>query len=618
MTVAKGDVTRLGSSKCDKGYNFAYASEKDTVSLLIYDDNMALKHRIELDKTYKVGNVFACRISKESLDRCYYCYDDGERLITDPYAKTITGCDEFGVKKDDQLYVSRVVLDEFDWEGDTPLNYPYDCCIFYKLHVRGFTKSKTSGVKHKGTFEGIIDKIPYLKELGITTVELMPAYEFDETSRFEQLWCEESVRGIYASVPIKTPVNYWGYVKGFHYAPKAAYTQCAASKADYTVEFKRMVKQLHKNGIEVVMEMFFEDETPDMVSDCIRYWVTEYHIDGVHLYGPEIVLRMAASDPVLADTKIITVYWDGKRGSHKHMANYNDGFLRTGRCFLKGDENQLSDFAQMLKSNPAQSANINYMANHNGFTLNDLVSYERKHNEVNGENNQDGENFNYSWNCGEEGNSRRLKVVALRKKQVKNAYMMLLLAAGTPLIMAGDEFGNSQDGNNNPYCIDSEQSWVNWKNSGWAKELTEFVKYMIEYRKRNRILHMPEQLMMSDAMSCGYPDMSYHGSSAWYGEFEPYNRHLGVMYCSRYDGSEKGEYKIIYVAYNMHWEEHTLALPHIPKDSSWNVVMCTDSSWTANTGDEIMRDIRITPRTVIVLEAKIKCLKKVIGNGTQR
>ncbi len=612
MIITKGDVTRLGSRRDGRGYNFAIASDMESIILHIYDGACKLKKSITLDQSYKIGNIFACKVSDVSLEKAYYVYEVNGEYYVDPYAKTITDCEEFGVEKKDAKYMSRVVLDDYDWQEDKPLEIPYSDCVFYKMHVRGFTKSKTSGVKAKGTFAGIIEKIPYLKELGITTVELMPAYEYDEVGRFPQLQERDISQGIYASVPIKTDVNYWGYVKGFHFSPKASFTK-SGKKADYTVEFKNLVKELHKNNIEVVMEMFFDNETPDMVLDCLRYWVTEYHIDGVHLYGTTISLAVAAADPVLARTKIITVYWDGEKGNVKHMANYNDGFMRTARCFLKGDENQLADFVNLSRENPIQSANINYITNHNGFTLADMVSYERKHNEANGENNRDGENFNYTWNCGEEGPTKKKKVTSLRKRQVKNALMMLMLSSGTPLIMAGDECENSQGGNNNPYCVDGEVSWVNWKKTESSKELFEYVKGIIGYRKANKILHMNDRLFSSDPVSCGYPDVSYHGSNAWYNSCENYDRHVGIMYCSKYDGKTDvaQEFKLIYVAYNMHWEKHGLALPKLPAGAEWKVVMCTDKDKPAA---DVSQDkvVTIMPRTIAVLEACIKPVKKKI------
>ncbi len=479
--------------------------------------------------------------------------------------------------------------------------------IFYKLHVRGFTKSRTSGVRHKGTFEGLIEKIPYLKQLGITAVELMPAYEYDEMMRFEQ-FDQQAGNGRYRSFPVRTSVNYWGYVKGFYFAPKASFSASAAVRSDYTAEFKKMVRQLHANGLEVIMEMHFENESPDFILDCIRYWVTQYHIDGVHYYGPAAGLEAAAMDPLLSKTKIITVYWDGKTADGiRHMASYNDGFANTARRFLKGDENQISDFTHASRLNPPQAANINYITNHNGFTLLDLVSYDHKHNEANGENNRDGEDYNYSWNCGAEGKSRKQRIVQLRQRQIKNAMMLLMLAQGTPLLLAGDEFENSQGGNNNPYCIDGETTWLNWKKADAACQIGEFIKQLIQIRKQYPIFHMDSQLLASDTLSCGFPDISYHGSNAWYQGMENYNRHIGIMYCSRYAGGrhKPGDYDLLYAAYNMHWEQHKLALPKLPDKACWEKIICSgDIENDVKILDS--RTLEIAPRTTALLGCRLE------------
>ena len=251
----------------------------------------------------------------------------------------------------------------------------------------------------------MVEKLPYLKELGITAVLFMPLYEFDEIGKFPQLY--DNGYGKYASGPIAGRINYWGYTKGFYFAPKASFAWTGRKNADYTAEMKDMVKAFHKEGMEVLMEMHFQDEPVDFILDCLHYWVTEYHIDGIHLFAGEAALNAAARDALLAKTKLITVFWNGEKKHYKNMANYNAGFMNVARKFLKGDENQLGDFVNVSRYNPVQSANINYITSHDGFTLFDLVSYDRKHNEANGEGNADGENFNNSWNCGTEGPSGR-------------------------------------------------------------------------------------------------------------------------------------------------------------------------------------------------------------------
>ena len=333
LIITKGNPLQRGATKNGRLYNFAYECTSPQASLIISDGKGVEIYRVELDESYKTGDVFAVTIGGVSLDRYYYSYEvDNERRI-DPYSKTITNCSSFGIEQEN-VHQSRIVLDRFDWGDDKPLHIPYEDCIFYKLHVRGFTKSRTSGVKHKGTFRGIAEKLDYLKSLGITTIELMPCYEYDESWKFSQLHIENR-DNIYNTHPVKMPMNYWGYCSGFHFAPKSSFTSIADSRQDYTFEFKSLIKLLHANGIEVVMEMYFDRETPDMILDCARFWVTEYHIDGIHYYGPETALQMLFDDPVLSRTKIITVYWDKARKTVKNMASYNNGFADVARKFLR-------------------------------------------------------------------------------------------------------------------------------------------------------------------------------------------------------------------------------------------------------------------------------------------
>lgn len=624
MDIKKGNPTMLGVNEINNTYNFGIISELDSIKLKLYKmstfatrciGECEADYVIELDNSYKTGDVFSCSISGEEFKNCLYCYDFNGVLTVDPYAKAVTDCEEFGIKKDNALYLSPVSLSSYDWEQDERPDIPLCDSVIYKLNVRGFTKSKTSKVKSKGTFAGIIEKIDYLKELGVTTLELMPAYEFDEIGRFVQLEndimrAKTGVDSKYWSLSMDRPVNYWGYVKGLYFAPKSSFCSnqvkaskraesCKAGFTDYTVEFKDMIKTLHANGIEVVMEMFFSDVSTGVVLDCLKYWMLEYHVDGFHLYCDEAILKAVAGEPVLSGCKIFTVYWDGKRGKNKHMASYNNDFQNVARRFLKGDENMLSDYVAVSRKNPVNAAVINYITNNNGFTLNDLVSYDRKHNELNGENNRDGENFNFSWNCGEEGPSKKKRTKDLRIKQIKNAFIMELFSAGTPLILAGDEMMNSQNGNNNPYCVDSEVSWVNWKDSFAAMEICSFVKKLIRFRKENKILHMPEALTMSDRTSCGYPDLSFHSNNAWYAGMENYNRHVGIMYGQEI--AEPLQRKLIYVAYNMHWESHELALPKLEGGRAWRVELCSGTGKEFATIDEQSRTVTVAPRSIAVL-----------------
>jgi len=608
MEIGYGNPCIMGVVKTANGYNFSVkGTVEDCVLLLYRKSSKIVEFRIELDDGFKTGDVFSVLLSGIDLKDYQYNYKIGNKYIVDPYAKTVTDCQEFGKAKENALYVSCVELDDFAWEEDKTLKIPYDECIIYKLHARGFTKSKTSSVRHKGTFAGIIEKIPYLKELGITTIEMMPAYEFEESGRFK----DDKKIDIYTPSEANI-LNYWGYTSGLHFAPKSAYCVNIEKRTDYTYEFKLLVKELHKNGIELVMEMYFDKENANLIDDCIRYWVIEYHIDGVHLYCNQNNLHVVAEDSILSKTKIFTQIWDSDADvdTYKNMGSYNDGFSSVAKCFLKGDEDQLSSFVNALKMNPLQSANINYITNHNGFTMLDIVSYDRKHNESNGEGNRDGENYNHSWNCGVEGKTRSKKIIELRQRQIKNAFMLLLLAQGTPLIMSGDEVENSQSGNNNPYCIDDEMTWLNWNNTENAKEIYEFVKKLIAFRKEHGILHMPKQLYMADSLACGYPDISFHGKNAWYCALENYNRHIGVMYCSKYAKNANDD-ELIYVAYNMHWESHDLALPKIANGCHWSVILnSAKEQKELNITDN--KIVKIEPRTVVVL------LGKIIKSNTKR
>ncbi|MBQ2473650.1 MAG: alpha-amylase [Lachnospira sp.] len=619
MQVRSGNPTIMGANLIDGVYNFSFANASSNVTLLLFSEKKKHpKYKIKFEEDMRFGDVYSMAISGIDLSSYFYAYEIDKHIFIDPYAKEITDCGCFGKKSREDVYISPICLPEYDWEGDRPLDLDYKDSIFYKLNVRGYTKSKTSKVKEKGTFRGIIEKLPYLKDLGITTIELMPAYEFDEIGRFYQLK-EDSILSRYGvdtrfiNGEKSSTVNFWGYTRGFYFAPKASFSSRVAGKdykKGYSSEFKDLVKEAHKAGIEVVMEMFFVKESVSLCLDCVRYWVNEYHIDGVHVYGEETILKAIASDPMLSKTKVLTVFWEGNKGTYKHMANYNNDFQNVVRQLLKGDENQLQSFINVTKNNPTNSAVINYITNNNGFTLTDLVSYDRKHNELNGENNRDGENFNYSWNCGEEGPTKKRKIIDLRLKQIKNALTMVILSAGTPLILAGDEFANSQEGNNNPYCVDSEVSWLTWKETSTAKKIFDWTKTLIDFRKKYAILHQENPLSQTDRLSIGFPDLSYHGNNAWFTPTDNFIRQVGMMYSAAH--GEEGVNELIYIAYNMHWEEHELALPKIDSKEGWKIVMCSATKKETATINEEKRTVLLAPRSVAILVGEYKPFKKGI------
>ncbi len=412
-----------------------------------------------------------------------------------------------------------------------------------------------------------------MKNLGINQVKLMPAYEFDEIVKLYN-----GMNRNYQAPPEeqREKLNFWGYEKGWYFAPKASY----AAGNDPVKEMKDMVRTLHQNGIEVLMEFYFSRDVDfRTAADCLGHWASEYHIDGFHIIGNDELAKMLAKDPVFTGVKLLgsyfpaeEIYARNKVLRNRNLGEYHAGFQEDARGLLKGDQNQVSAFTFRIRRNPAYTGVINYMAGHDGFTMMDMVSYSEKHNEENGEQNHDGPDRNQSWNCGIEGPTRKKKITELRYRQLRNAFLMLLLAAGTPMIQAGDEFGNSQGGNNNPYCLDNETSWTDWKAARKNEGLTAFVRELIAFRKRHRILHMPKELRMMDTLSCGYPDISFHGNRAWYGEFDNGNREIGIMYCGAYAGEDE----FIYVAYNLHWKEKEFALPNLPEGMRWHVAI--DSS----------------------------------------
>lgn len=566
------EIGRMGITTRPDGILFQAALEKpEDTSLLLYKRGTdEVIHEIPMNDKQVMGNIYAVKVENIDWRSCEYNYRVGKKVIQDPCADLIRGRKHFGEvveNADGHQIRCGFSFGTYDWKGDAPLRIPYEDAVMYCLHVRGFTMQANSRVRHKGTFRGVAEKAQYLRELSINQVKLMPAYEFDEISKRRGAMTVD-YREVLEDKPAR--INFWGYEKGWYFAPKESF----ASGNDPVKEMKDMVLTLHQNGIEVLMEFFFPPETDfRTAADCLAYWVSEYHIDGFHLVGCDSLAGLLAKDPLFADVKLIAgyfstgeIYPEGKAPHYRNLAQLDAGFMETIRSLLKGDNQQLCAFTWRIRRNPSHSGVINYVAGHDGFTLMDTVSYNEKHNEENGEQNHDGPENNLSWNCGVEGPTRKKKILELRERQVRNAILMLLLANGTPMLQAGDEFGNSQGGNNNPYCLDNEVSWTNWQAAKKNANLTTFVRQVLAFRKAHRILHMPQELKVMDTLSCGYPDVSYHCSRAWYGEFENDNREVGVMYCGQYAGEEN----FIYVAYNLHWDEHEFALPNLPEDMEWH------------------------------------------------
>lgn len=523
MKTAVGFPFPQGCTVEGQTANFSVAvPEGQTCELIIYKKGArASAFSQEMPYSDVAGNLHFLSVVLEQPEDYEYCYKIGGKIVPDPYGKAFSGREHWSVSKgkEKRTLRTRIVTDTFDWGKSQFPHLKKEDVIAYSLHVRGFTKHSSSGVAHKGTFDGVTEKLPYLQKLGINQIHLMPVYEFDENQRH---------------------VNYWGYGKAYFFAPKASY-----AAGDPVNEMKSLVRQVHLAGIEVILEMpFTEGTTFSLILDCLRYWVMQYHVDGFivnpYICNPDEL----AKDPVLAKSKIL---------------KKEDGFQNVMRRFLKGDEGMIRDVICQLKNQDTQL--YNYIASHNGFTLCDVVSYDGKHNEANGENNLDGPDYNYSWNCGAEGNSRKKAVNELRKNQIFNAFFLLLFAQGMPCILSGDEFMNTQKGNNNAYCQDNLISWLDWNQLSRQEELYTFVCRLIALRKAcmKQIAKKSEDTMGRR----GIPQISYHGEDAWQMPAGRASRQLGVFY------HEESTEKDFYIAYNMHWLSHSFALPSLPKGMEW-------------------------------------------------
>lgn len=607
----------LGVSATENGVNIALDIPcKRECGIVIFYKNMN-SMKIPFHKHNQTGNLYTVLLKGLQLDEFVYQIYADDKTVKDPYARQVKDNRKWGVyQKGNKQYTYICQKQAFDWEEDIQLAIPYESSIFYGLHVRGFTKHTSSRVKSKGTFAGVTEKIPYLKSLGITAVVCMPFYDFDEIIINREY--QEITENIKPFLEKKKEtweykVNYWGFADAQYFAPKASFAQ----NADAAYECKHMIKQLHKNGIECIMRIYFKEQFPQtFVYEVLKYWVMEYHVDGFHLMGMNLPMELLINDPLLGKTKLMgeyisedQVYKKNRSYGFKNVAMINDEFMVQARKYLKGDEGMLSTMAMLLRKNPEVIKRVNYMTSYQGFTLMDLVSYDRKHNEANGEENRDGCEYNFSWNCGIEGKTKKKAVMSLRISQIKNALSFLFLSQGVPMIQAGDEFGFSSGGNNNPYCQDNATTWLNWNLVQTNDEILQFFKELIQLRKAHPILHKEEEMRVIDYISCGYPDLSYHGDEAWKPQFDYYNRHMGVLYCGKYALiDKKTEDNFIFVAFNLHWMEHDFAIPKLPSKMKWFKVLDTGISMAENIEAEVpikeQEMITVPKRTIWVLIGK--------------
>jgi glycogen operon protein len=634
----------FGATELARGVNFAvYSRYASSCTLVLFEPGVGEPvAEIPFPPEFRIGDVFAMivfdldpdnfeygvRMDGPYLPAAGHRFDRGQILL-DPMAPAVSGRDIWGTRLDPSRrcpYRARIIPEDFDWEGDRPLELAMQDLVIYEMHVRGFTRSSTSAVKFPGTFTGVREKIPYLKALGINCLELMPVFEFDELEN-----------------PRTNPLtgdrlyNYWGYSTLGFYAPKAGYaaTGQVGMQAD---EFKALVKTLHRNGIEVILDVVFNHTaegneqgptisfrgldnrtyymlTPDgqyhnfsgcgntlncnhpvvrdFVLSCLRHWVAEYHVDGFRFDLASILGRDAdgtplpnppllealAMDPVLGKTKLIAEAWDagglyqvGSFPAYGRWTEWNGKYRDCVRKFLKGDMGQVSDMAQRFLGSPdlypirGPTASINFVTCHDGFTLADLVSYNHKHNDANGEENRDGTDDNLSWNGGVEGSTDDPQILALRRRQIKNALTMLLLSQGVPMLLMGDESGRTQRGNNNAYCHDSPLTWLDWSLQEHNSEIFHFCQQLIAFRQSHPVLRQPRYAGPESRDGNGL-QVTWHGTRAWRPDWAPSSR---VLACTLCRASEEGA-DVLYVAMNMYWEALTFALPSPPPGQSWHI-----------------------------------------------
>ena len=566
--------TAYTPSGCRFSFDISKYDKKSKFGVAIYDKatDIMICRRF-FDESERFGNVYSAIIPEFDREKNSYNFFCDDYYITDERAECYTDKLYFG-NFDPERARKACVSIPFDWEDDEKPMVSYQDMFIYQLHVRGFTMHTSSGVKNKGTFKGMMGKIDHLRSLGVTSVEIQPAYEFNENDKKTKKY------------------NYWGYCQGYYYTPKSAYS----SSEDAAGEFCEMVKAFHKAGMEIIMQMYFPAEfSRREIPYILEYWAVKYHVDGFHIMGENLPMSLIDESPVLSDVKIFADSLWGvnteindiytKRADKRRYALYRDDYLYSMRRFLKGDCGLLSEVAFRMRNNPPDHAVINFLDAYNTFTLTDMVSYDHKHNENNGEDNRDGNDYNCSWNCGIEGVTAKPKINSLRRKQINNALILLFLSSGVPLIFMGDEMGNTQMGNNNPYCHDSDVTWLDWKGLKRKNSMYSLISNLAALRKQYDFYHGSKEMSMVDVEGCGFPELSYHGESPWMNNPDDYKSSVGIMY------SDKG--RLFYLAVNMHWEKASLSLPRPPKGYSWKLMNSTDEV-TLNSDNSIT----LTGRTI--------------------
>ena len=679
--IRPGFFRMYGACVASNGVSFTINSHGATRCTLLLFKPQAPKPyaRIPFPDSYRIGDTYSMLVYDIKPDEFEYAFSfDGpyepakgllfneENVLLDPYSRAVTGQRKWGEKPEggkDFEYRARVVKSSFDWGDIKQLEQPFEDLVIYETHVRGYTKDKSSGVSAPGTFAGLKDKIPYLKDLGINAVELMPIFEFDEM---------ESAR-VVDDVQL---YNYWGYNTVSFFAPNTSYAFNEEHNHEGD-ELKSLIKALKENGIEVILDVVFNHTaegnemgpcfsfkgidnnvyymlTPDahyynfsgcgnvmncnhpvvrnFIIDCLRHWAIEYRVDGFRFDLASIlgrdqngapmanppILESLAFDPVLGKMKLIAEAWDagglyqvGSFPSWNRWAEWNGRYRDDMRSFLKGDDGMAGNAITRITGSRdlyspesrGHKASVNFLTCHDGFTLYDLYSYNEKHNEKNGWNNTDGDNNGHSWNCGAEGETDDPNVNGLRRRLIKNAFAALLCSRGPAMFFAGDEFCNTQFGNNNAYCQDNIISWLDWGRLEEFKEIHDFVRHMIQFRKEHPILRK-----MTKPSSCQFPEISVHNGTPFNASTDYKTKLIGIMYAGR--NEEDTEDDIVFYCMNAYWEPLVMQLPVLPNGKHWHVDTNTNAEYfdgedfTAKMELLGVNTIRVPARTTIILVAE--------------
>ena len=642
FAVRPGFYEINGATAIPGGVNFTVHSHgAASIELLLFHREASEPYAVlPFPQHYRIGNVYSMIVFKLNIEEFEYAYRvdgpyepekgkifDKSKYLLDPYAKAVTGQSKWGYTAPrGQHYKARVVKDDFDWGDMKPPLIPMEDLIIYELHVRGFTMDSSSAVRCRGTFAGLMEKLPYLRQLGVNAVELMPIFEFDEMQDYRE-------------VDGQKLYNYWGYSTVSFFAPNTSYAASTEFNREGR-ELKDLIRACHQEGMEVYLDVVFNHTAegnekgpffsfkgfdnniyyllaPDgkyynfsgcgntlncnhpivhqMIMDCLRYWVTTYRVDGFRFDLASILgrnedgspmnkpplLQAMAFDPILGDVKLIAEAWDagglyqvGSFPAWNRWAEWNGRYRDDVRRFLKGDEGMAQAAALRLVGSrdiyePAsrENASVNFITCHDGFTLWDLFSYNDKHNLKNGWNNTDGANDNNSWNCGVEGPTTDPGITALRRRMVRNAFALLMCSRGIPMFLAGDEFCNTQFGNNNAYCQDNITSWLDWRKLIENRDMFQFFQYMIRFRKEHRVL----RANVSDGC-WGFPDYSFYGVDGPRGGFGAQDHYVGVLFT----GGERGVGpRAVYVASNAWWEDLRVRLPELPSSICWSLAVDT-------------------------------------------